>query len=427
MKTVVRLFLIMVISFGVVSTSLAQDGESILIEKMLQLESNILEAYLEYRKLYYEDKSRLKELSAFENLVTIYINQVNEIYETLTLVQSKTETARDIFARSLIFKALMFLEKASLNIEYYEYASYEYYKALELYNKTDDPPVIYKDLPRVIPTGDKNYYRLVDLLEDKGSRLNEFGKINIVFRNFKVTANFNPQMLEIVKLPDPKYPEQGYTYHLALPKIIAVFEEVFRNTQEVETYVALPKGTYVLRLNQSNESESDYMALTTLYVRNDQEQFYCMEPLGDWMIFYENPKSKKPDYYKFRRTNQLNTISEIKEARALTNKSKSSDQSDELSGMHIELINEIVAHYLPQFDIKLSSVSNHSEITDQRIFISIISRSVIKYVESPSYYNQSNLWMASWQISKEVRELVNPASPIGLELLELIYRTLNEI
>ena len=62
-----------------VSKGFSQNQPTVFIE-MRQHEHNILNAYLEYQKLYYEDKSRVHELRAFEELLTVYINQVMEIY-----------------------------------------------------------------------------------------------------------------------------------------------------------------------------------------------------------------------------------------------------------------------------------------------------------------------------------------------------------
>ncbi|MFQ5770211.1 MAG: hypothetical protein ACE5HX_06725, partial [bacterium] len=104
----------------------AQQDQSILINRMRQHEQNILMTYLEFQKLYYEDKSRINELNAFEDLLTVYINQVKEIYETLNLSEKNIQIPRDITAGALIFKALMYLEKAPLNNEFYEKACYEY-------------------------------------------------------------------------------------------------------------------------------------------------------------------------------------------------------------------------------------------------------------------------------------------------------------
>ncbi|MFQ5823735.1 MAG: hypothetical protein ACE5JB_06750 [bacterium] len=431
MKGIAAILCICALFVGTAFSRFLQQDQGVLVKRMHQYENNILNTYLEYQKLYYEDKSSVNELEAFEELLTVYINQVMEIYETLTLAERKTQTPRNIAARTLIFKALMFLEKAPLNIEYYEKACYEYYEALRLYQNTDEPPVIYRDLPQVIQAGDKTYYRLIDLLQDKGQGLLSFGKVNISFKNFMVTANFDPQMIELIKVPDPNHLDSEYTFELAESRIKKAFAEVFRSSGEVETYVALPYGTYILRLNSGNLN--DYTPLTIFYVRANQEHYQIMEPLADWIILYQNPTSKRPDFYKFRRNNQnlgtgaFSTTDDFqKSSNGRTVKRKGSKNiSQEISTSHEKLVAEIVAQFLTQFEIKLMFDLSDPEIRDNAI--QIISHSIVNYVESREFYNEWNLWTASWNISKHVREIISPGSQIPVELIELIYHTLKEL
>lgn len=417
------------IAFLAVTASLWAQPQEMLVKRMQQHEHSILRTYLEYQKLYYEDKSRTHELHAFENLLTVYIAQVLEIYETLNLSDESFFMPRDIAARALIFKSLMYLEKAPLNVEYYERACYEYYEALELYEGTDAPPVIFKDLPQPIQSGDKTYYRLKDLMEDKGQGLKKFGKVKLTFRNFMVTANFDPELLVLSRLEGEKAQPIDVTYRLAEKRIKNAFAEVFKRNQEIEMYVALPQGTYVLRL--LGRPKSDYTPLTRLYVRANQEQSYILEPIADWVILYEQPGSKRPDYYKFSRNNDNTATASVSGHDSKTNgngvsqqsKKQSSDAS--LTQKHEKLVAEIVAAHLPDFEIKMMFDLNDPEIRSNAI--EIISRSVVKYVESSAFYNKWNHWTASWEICKEVREIISPGSLIPLELVELVYTVLNEL
>jgi hypothetical protein len=430
MKTVVGCILSLITYSMLAAGVYSQQDQSMLVNRMKQHENDIVNTYLEYQKLYYEDKARVSELHAFEDLLTVYINQVSEIYETLNLSEKKMQTPRDIAARALIFKALMYLEKAPLNPEYFEKACYEYYEALNLYNGVDDPPVIFKDLPQTIQSGDKIYYRLMDILDDKGKGLFDFGKVVISFRNFRVTANFDPQMIELIKVEDAQTPKTPNTYRLASPRIVHAFDEVFRRAREVETYVALPQGTYILRLNNPTTNNNAYTPLTRFYVSANQEQFHILEPLADWIILYENPTSKRPDFYKFRRTSQsgnspnaTNNIGFPSQTNGSSHKNPSSPPSG--ANTHEQLVAEIVSVYLPQFDIKLMFDLNDPNISANAI--QIISRAVVEYVESRAFYNEWNLWTASWDISKKVREIISPGSFIPIELVELIYKVLREL
>ncbi len=430
MKSFARSSLFLLIA-SLASLAYPQQDQNPLVNRMQQHENDIVNTYLEYQKLYYEDKSRVNELRAFEDLLTVYISQVMEIYETLSLNEKRMQTPRDIAARALIFKALMFLEKAPLNPEYFEKACYEYYEALNLYKNTDDAPVIFKDLPQTIQSGDKVYYRLMDILDDKGKGLFDFGKVIVSFRNFRVTANFDPQMIELIKVEDDGLtPKSANTYQLASPRIVTAFDEVFRRAREVDTYVALPEGTYILRLNSPNHNNRSYTPLTRFYVSANQEQFHILEPLADWIILYENPTSKRPDFYKFRRANQGDSAS-LGSSFGFTEHSNGSavknnfSQPSGAASNHEQLVAEIVAVYLPQLDIKLMFDLNDPQIRDNAI--QIISRSVVEYVESRAFYNEWNLWTASWDISKKVREIISPGSLIPIELVELVYKVLHEL
>ncbi len=440
MKAAARLLLLWLLCVSVASEALAQSDQSSLVRRMSQHENSILKMYLEYQKLYYEDKSRRHELKAFEDLLTVYIDQVMEIFETLTLAQRKTETPRDIAARTLVFKALMYLEKAPLNKEFYERACYEYYQSLNLYEDTNSAPVIFKDLPQQIHAGEQVYYRLKDLLDDKGEGLRDFGKVKLSFRNFMVTANFDPEMLELIKIEsvdddDDKYligNESGYTFKLAESIIKDAFADVFQRGREVETYVALPHGTYILRLNSGRKSI--FTALTRFYVRANQEQHYIMEPLADWIILYENPTSKRPDFYRYRRNKSLlasdglgSNFSLQSDDKKFNNgeAGKGANGSDDNPSTHEALVAEIVSDMLPNFEIKMMFDLNDPEIRDNAV--QIIAKSIVEYVKGPAFYNKWNHWSASWDISKQVRDVISPGSLIPIELVDLVHTTIREL
>ncbi len=430
MNKVAHFALLSLIWVGWTPAGFAQSNNNALIRRMSQHENNILHMYLEYQKLYYEDKSRKHELRAFEDLLTVYIDQVTEIFETLTLSERKNVTPRDIASRSLVFKAMMYLEKAPLNHEYYERACYEYYKSLNLYEGTEEAPVVFKDLPQQILAGDKTYYRLKDLLDDKGAGLRDFGKVRISFRSFMVTANFDPEMLELVRVSDRQNPVQApkqYTFNLAEGIIKDAFAEAFQTRQEVDTYVALPFGTYVLRLHGG--IKSGFSALTRFYVRANQEQHYVMEPLADWIVLYENPTSKRPDYHRYRRNKNLLASDGLGGISLPTNGSSNGNADNgsaaTTAGNRESLVSEVVADFLPQFKIKMMFDLNDPEIKDNAI--EIISKSVVSYVESQAFYNKWNHWAASWEVSRQVRDVISPGSIVPIELIQLVYRVVNEL
>ncbi|RMD94408.1 MAG: hypothetical protein D6813_02275 [Calditrichaeota bacterium] len=422
-------FHLLQVSFSllIVTVTLAQDQLDTLLKKMVQYESTVIDIYLEYQKLYYEEKSRTAELHAFEDLLSVYIDQITEMYETIKLTDKKAIVPRDIVARSLIFKALMFLEKAPLNPEFYEKACYEYYKSMDLYKEVDEPPVLYKDLPRVIRVGNRNYYRLIELWHEKSQELNKFAKVNIRFQNFKVTSNFNPQMIDLVKIQSPGNMEH-FTYALAVPRIREAFEKVFIRNREVETYIAIPEGSYILKLN--NERSDENTVLTLFYVWGNQEYNYILEPLANWIIFYENPKFKRPDFYQFRRNKSFTQSSDIAMLESVTGDGNSTvnDQKDKQTTgkeTYVELVNEIIENYLPDSTENLKQIFTTPD--EKNTFIQTLSQNIVKYVTTPDYYYRWNLWSAAWEIDKNTLQAIRPELPVSLELLTLTYKTLREL
>lgn len=425
MKSLIRAAILVLLVTLPSVHSFAQDSDG-LVTRMRQYESSILLMYLEYQKLYYEDKSRVHELQAFEQLLSVYIDQITEIYETLNLAQRKNQVPRDIAARTLVFKALMFLEKAPLNPHYFERACYEYYAALDIYESTNDPPAIYKDLPQPIQAGTKTYYRMKDILDDKGSGLHEFGKVQISFENFMVTADFDPGNLELIRLQDDAPEHKNLTFKLAEERIKAAFSQIFRKAREVNTYVALPAGTYVLRLHGG--SKSDFTALTRFYVAANQQQYYVMEPLADWIVLYEEPKGKRPDFYRYRRNKTTLASDGLSANFSFQTEGDGvgkSETNGHAFGNYQDLTAEIVRDLLPGFEIKMMFDFNDPEIKDNAI--EIISKSVVDHVTHPGYYRSWSNWTSSWEIAENVREVISPGSLVPSELVSLIYQVLGEL
>ncbi len=426
MRAVIRFLPLLLAGWS--SGTLAQQNATSLVDRLRQEESDIVSMYLEYQKLYYEDKSRTNELQAFEELLSVYIDQSMEIFETLNLVAENNQEARDIVSRALAFKALMFLEKAPLNNEYYEKACYEYYASLDLYAGTNIPPVLYKDLPAPIISGSRIYYRLVDLFREKGARLRDFGKVKLSFRNFMVTANFDPASIELVKLEEPSLSSK-YTYQLAETRIRTAFEEVFQKSSTVETYVALPQGTYVLRLTGAGK---DFSALTRFYVRASQEQHYIMEPLADWIILYEKPASKRPDFTLYQRRKSLLANNGLPGDFGFRTRGNGTTFSRPGKGAPAKpradkkaAVSAIALDLLSEDSIKMIFEAGDSTVSDS--VIEIIAESVVNYVESPSYYNHWNHWAASWQISNKVRVAISPGNVVPIELVSLVYRVIESL
>jgi len=275
----------------------AQNLDRILIPQMERYESDIQSTYREYQKIYYEKKSSLAELRAFEEVISIYVSQILEIYETLSLSGfGDLEIPRDIAARALVYRSLIFLEKAPLNPEYYEKACYDYYNALIMFDHIENIPAIFKRLPEPILVGANEFTRLIDVIDYKGSDLYAFGKVKLNLRNFKITTNLDIDNMEFVRIECP-IDKKKYTYNSAEQLIKETFKRVLSNEGESTTFLALPEGSYFIR-PKAHSNPTRHIFLSAIYVRANQQHDYFVEPLVDWFIMYENPDTRKPKYAK---------------------------------------------------------------------------------------------------------------------------------
>ncbi|MDZ7377256.1 MAG: hypothetical protein ONB13_11640, partial [candidate division KSB1 bacterium] len=231
---------------NLIASAHGQSLDRILLPQMERYENDIQNTYREYKKIYYEKKSSLAELRAFEDIISIYVSQLLEIYETLSLSgYGNLDRPRDIAARALIYRALIYLEKAPLNLEYYEKACYDYYQALAMFESSDAIPAIFKKLPNPVLVGAKEYTRLIDVIDFKGSDLYAFGKVNLNLRNFKITTNLDIDEMEFMRVASPS-DKMKYTYLLAEDRIKDTFKKVLVNDGRSSTFLALPEGSYFI-------------------------------------------------------------------------------------------------------------------------------------------------------------------------------------
>jgi hypothetical protein len=148
---------------------LAQSTEARLEKQMIEYERYVVQAYHEIQKYINESNSNEAELVAFEELMSVYVERIFEIYSTLKRLKGYTlETYRAVVARALIIRALTMLERAEKSPKNYSLACQDYRKALLLYQQSSTVPIMNKTLPYEIWIGRKLYTRLVDLLDDRG-------------------------------------------------------------------------------------------------------------------------------------------------------------------------------------------------------------------------------------------------------------------
>ncbi len=137
-------------------------------KQMIDYEYDVVRTYNELQKFLYDCEPNSAEQEAFENLLSIYVDRILEIYSTMQRLSGSTlETYRGVAARALIFRTLTYLEQSKTSEEHYRRAADDYKQALQLYQKGRNIPIMNKRLPYEVWIGKKMYTRLSDLLDDK--------------------------------------------------------------------------------------------------------------------------------------------------------------------------------------------------------------------------------------------------------------------
>ncbi len=403
------------------SSGRGQSLDRILIPQMEKYEFDIQNTYREYQKIYYEKKSSLAELRAFEDIISVYVGQLLEIYETLSLSGfGKLEAPRDIAARALIYRALIYLEKAPLNLEYYEKACYDYYRALAMFDNVDNIPALFKRLPEPILVGAKEYNRLIDVIDHKGSDLYAFGKVNLYLRDFKITTNLDIDEMEFVRVESP-IDKAKYTYNSAENLIKDTFKKVLMNDGRSNTFLALPEGSYFIK-PRSKGKTARHVFLSALYIRANQQHDYLVEPLVDWFIMYENPDTKKPKFTQSI-TDNLSTVEGNGRNSKRIQKSRGSNKNNEMERLII--LNEVTNSCLDKVDSNL--IFNIKDAWIRNKFTNTVSEVIYRHVQTLNYHNCWSKWMLSWIIAKEVTEEFSPETEVPTELIKLVYQCLKKI
>ena len=136
--------------------------------QMIEYEHDVVRTYNELQKFLFDSIPNDAELTAFENLLSIYVDRILEIYNTMQRLSGSTlETYRGVTARALIFRSLTYLERSKDSQNHYQQAVEDYKRALQLYQKGKTIPIMNKKLPYEVWIGKKMYTRLADLLDDK--------------------------------------------------------------------------------------------------------------------------------------------------------------------------------------------------------------------------------------------------------------------
>ncbi len=411
----------------------AQNPVEPFIQEMQRFERNAIATYRAYQWLFYEEKQSQNELLAFENLLGVYVKRLREAYETLSLIgnPSWVDRARDIAARAYIYRALTFLEKAPIDIRYFERACYDYYEAMQLYENTTAVPAVFKPLPERIRIGTDIYHRLIDLLDAKGRDLFSFGQVHLLLRNFKVTSDFNENHLTLTRYIKSGVDSVGYTYHLAEQKIKQAFRKAFQSDQPVDVYLALPAGVYYIR--STGDTPSEYVDLATIYVQANQFISYIVEPIADWVIFYETP-----EYLIQNQLASLDNAGTVDDdpaagellANRIAGRVLEQQSENELSALG-ETIRERKKRIETLIEQQLERLSLH-ELEQLPIprtrkeFITKVAQ-ILENQKMGDYLNSWNRWTTAWTLAKQTTDYLQPGGEVSSAMVRLIHAVLAEL
>ena len=158
--------LVLLMLFGITGRASAQRIESDLEKLMVKYEIKVLDVYQEIQALEATPQA-VVEREAFHRVLSGYTDRVLEMYSTLERIKEFTlQNYRNIVARSLIFRALAYVESGA-NLEQ---ACKDYRRALIL-SRDSKIPVINQTLPYEVWADGKVYTRLADLIDDKDENL----------------------------------------------------------------------------------------------------------------------------------------------------------------------------------------------------------------------------------------------------------------
>ncbi|MFQ5649001.1 MAG: hypothetical protein ACE5IY_03585 [bacterium] len=167
MKVSLLLFVLSA-TWGTPGESNSQHIDMKLEEQMVALERDVVRIYNELQKFLYVDDRRGNELLAFESLITIYVDEILNLYDTFWRIKGTTlENQQNIAARCLIFRALTYLERVAEDKGNYARACEDYKKALHLARNELKEPLLNTRLPHEVWVGRKLYTRLADLLDNR--------------------------------------------------------------------------------------------------------------------------------------------------------------------------------------------------------------------------------------------------------------------
>jgi hypothetical protein len=157
-------------------------------------------------------------------------------------------------------------------------------------------------------------------------------------------------------------------------------------------------------------------------VRANQQQKYVVEPISDWIILYEEPSNRRPDFREIQQ--RIGTT-------ALTNTALTFDfmkltKGDEKQkNALLKVVSEIVKKSMEEIELNLMFDLNDPWFRTR--FVEISSDIIIKYAASDQYYNNWSNWHLAWEIATDITATVSPGRQVSTEMIQLIHSILQKI
>ncbi|MCA9731302.1 hypothetical protein KC799_04185, partial [candidate division KSB1 bacterium] len=300
------------------------------------------------------------------------------------------------------------------------------YDAMQLYENTDDIPTLFKPLPQRIRVGGRYYSRLIDLLDEKGQDLFAFGQVHIAIQNFHVTSKFDPMQLQLLRHSTSPADSGFYTYRMAEDLLVKGFQKAMQTSRRYDLYLGLPAGTYYIRSRKVQNSE--YVNLATIYVRPNQFIAYIVEPIADWVIFYETPeKLVKLNANEIEASLTVDTTAtdSTKGIQAsVVNSNTESANSTSAVLRTTEAIAKVVEDIMDEMseeDLDTLPINR-----TRKEFVKGLARMIITKVRG-EYMTSWNHWTMSWTIAKSITEYYAANKQVSLPMVKLTYDVINRL
>lgn len=226
------------------------------------------------------------ELSHFQNLLSSYLEKIEEAYEIAKTQNSITQNSTDFLAEAKAIRVLTYLSLADSDPTAFERAAYDYFDILDLYKDTDEPPILLRPLSKPIRFTDSTYVVLMKAIEDFGQDMNSFSRVIL---KFPTNHGFNSIELSKLSLAilEPKNKDATAQFSSANDRISKAVSNSQGDNSEILIPLALPPAIYYIKEGATSYNIKN--KLSRLYVREQNFHLYEIKKLNNRVIAIENP------------------------------------------------------------------------------------------------------------------------------------------